>query len=497
MGMGKIRSNSIEHATPQLRWVSEGQLEEIHFATLEVLERTGVKVDHPEALQLLKDAGCIVNENRVRIPSWLVEECVRLAPSKIVVANRKGQRVMPLEKNRTYFGTGSDLPFTIDLETGKRRRSTKQDVELACRVMDYLPNYDFVMSYAIASDQSAKVSDLHQLEAMVSNTIKPMIVTAHDEINMRAQLEMAALVVGGKEELRKNPFLILYSEPISPLVHTNDGIGKMFACFEYGVPVVYTPGILSGATTPVTKAGTIVLMNAEALAGVVMAQLKRKGAPIIIGGGATPMDMRTTATLYGSPETMMNYAIMTQLSQFYGIPNFTEAGCVNAPVPDAQAGMEAGNGILMAQLMGANLVHDVGYLEGGKTGSLTFLAMCNDFMDNARYMGRGTRIDEETLSVDVIDEVGPGGNYLAHDHTFKHFREEVWTPKQFNRSFWEIWEEQGSKSAEDLAEELAKTIVATHTPELLDETIRTGLNEIIAQTEQEKKSTRRVKGPKK
>lgn len=484
--MRKIRSNSIEQATPLLRWVSEGQIEEIHFATLEVLERTGVIVDHPEALQLLKDAGCIVNENRVRIPSWLVEECLRLAPRKIVVANRKGERVMPLEKNRTYFGTGSDLPYTIDLETGKRRRSTKKDVELACRVMDYLPNYDFVMSYAIASDTSSKVSDLHQLEAMVTNTIKPMIVTAHDEINMRAQLEMAALVAGGREELRKNPFMVLYSEPISPLVHTNDGVGKMFACFEYGVPVVYTPGVLSGATTPVTKAGTIVLMNAEALAGVVMAQLKQKGAPIIIGGGATPMDMKTTATLYGSPETMMNYAIMTQLSQFYGIPNFTEAGCVNTPVPDAQAGMEAGNGILMAQLMGANLVHDVGYLEGGKTGSLTFLAMCNDFIDNARYMGRGTRIDEETMAVDVIDEVGPGGNYVTHEHTFKNFREEIWTSKRFNSSFWEVWEEQGSKSMEDKAEELAKEIVAKHTPELVSDAIRQGLNGIIAETEKSK-----------
>lgn len=491
MSMKKIRSNSIEQPTPFLRWASEGQIEEIHFATLEVLERTGVKVDHPGALQLMKDAGCIVNDNRVRIPGWLVEECLRLAPRKIVVANRKGERVMPLEKNRTYFGTGSDLPFTIDLETGERRRSAKKDVELACRVMDFLPNYDFVMSYAIASDTSPRVSDLHQLEAMVANTVKPMIVTAHDEINMRAQLEMAALVAGGKEELRKNPFLILYSEPISPLVHTNDGVGKMFACFEYGVPVVYTPGILSGATTPVTKAGTIVLMNAEALAGVVMAQLKQKGAPIIIGGGATPMDMKTTATLYGSPETMMNYAIMTQLSQYYGIPNFTEAGCVNSPIPDAQAGMEAGNGILMAQLMGANLVHDVGYLEGGKTGSLTFLTMCNDFMDNARYMGRGTRIDAETMAVDVIDEVGPGGNYVSHTHTFEHFRNEIWTSKQFTTSFWEVWEEQGSKSLATRAGELAKEIIAKHTCELLDDSVRQGLKEIIEETDKQKATNRR------
>ncbi|MDQ7096336.1 trimethylamine methyltransferase family protein [Desulfosporosinus sp. PR] len=489
--MRRIRSNSTEQGTPLLRWVTENQLEEIHFATLEVLERTGIVVDHPEALRLLTEAGCLVNGHRVRIPGWLVEECLRLAPRKIAVANRQGRRVMPLEKNRTYFGTGSDLPFTIDLETGKRRRSTKRDVELACRVMDYLPNYDFVMSYAIASDQSDKVSDLHQMEAMVANTAKPLLVTAHDEVNMRAQLEMAALVAGGRENLRQNPFMMLYSEPISPLVHTNDGIGKMFACFEYGVPVVYTPGILAGATTPVTKAGAIVLMNAEALAGVVMAQLKQKGAPIIIGGGATPMDMKSTVTLYGSPETLMNYAIMTQLSQYYGIPNFTEAGCVNAPVPDAQAGMEAGNGILMAQLMGANLVHDVGYLEGGKTGSLTFLTMCDDFISNARYMGGGTTLNAETLAVDVIDEIGPGGNYVAHPHTYEHFREEIWVPKQFNRLFWEVWEEGGAKTVEDRSRELAREILKNHMPEPLEEAVRTGLAEIIAETGERKKVSRR------
>ncbi|MDP4161295.1 MAG: trimethylamine methyltransferase family protein, partial [Bacillota bacterium] len=131
--------------------------------------------------------------------------------------------------------------------------------------------------------------------------------------------------------------------------------------------------------------------------------------------------------------------------------------------------------------------HDVGYLEGGKTGSLTFLTMCNDFMDAARYIGRGTRIDEETMAVDVIDDVGPGGNYVAHPHTFEHFRQEIWTPKQFNRSNWDPWEEQGSKTVEDNAKALAKEIVASHTPELLDDRIRTGMSEIIAETEKKKK----------
>lgn len=470
---------------PRLKWVSEAMLEEIHLATLEILERTGVQVDHPEALKLLKDAGCIVKDNRVRIPGWLVEEAIRLAPRKVTLANRLGQRVMHLEKNHTYFGTGSDLPFTIDLNSGLRRRSGKQDVENACKVMDYLPNFDFVMSYAIATDKSARASDLHQFEAMTKNTVKPIVFTAHNERNTRALIEMAASVVGGYDELRKNPFIALYSEPISPLIHTNDGIAKMFACIEYGVPVTYVSGVVAGGTTPVTKAGCIAQMNAEALSGLVMAQLKQKGASIIIGGNGTPMDMKNQTTLYGSPEHSMNYAILTQMSQYYQIPIFTEAGCSNSTMPDAQAGFEVGINLLMAKLTGANLVHDVGYLEGGLTGSLAFLTMCNDYMDMVRYMGKGTKVTEETLAVDAIDEVGPGGNFLGSTHTFDHFREEIWSPALFTRLFWQIWEEKGSKSSEDRGKELALDILAKHRAEPVKEEALTEMTQIMARIEKE------------
>lgn len=465
--MEKFPANYDEQVTPRLKWVTPAQLEQIHYASLEVLERTGIEVQNPEALGLLKSAGCKVRDTRAWIPGWLVEECLRLAPKRVAVANRLGERVMPLEKNRVYYGTGSDLPFTIDIDTGERRSSTKKDVAEAARVMDCLPNYDFIMSYAIASETNPRVSDLHQFEAMTVNSGKPVIFTAHNAANTEALIQMAAACMGGEENLRRNPYIILYSEPISPLVHTMDGVGKMFKCFDYDIPVVYTPGVLAGATTPVTKAGCITLMNAEALAGVVMAQLYKKGSPIIIGGGATPMDMKTTATLYGAPETSMNYAVMTELAQFYGLPNFTEAGCVNSPVPDVQAGVEAAMSILMTQLEGCNLVHDVGYLEGGKTGYLPFLVICDDIMDMARYTGRGTKTSPEHLAVDCIDQVGPGGNYMAHDHTFKYFREEIWNPRYFIRYRWEQWEAKGKKQPTDIALEKARDILEKHHPAAL------------------------------
>lgn len=200
----------------------------------------------------------------------------------------------------------------------------------------------------------------------------------------------------------------------------------MFKCIKHDIPVIYMPGMVGGATTPVSKAGMMVLINSECLAGIVMSQLKKKGAKIIMGGGATPMDMRTTAILYGSPEASMNYAIITQMAQLYGLCNFAEAGCVNSPQPDLQAGIEAAVSILMTKLEGCSIVHDVGYLEGGKTGYLPFLALCNEMISMSRYIGGGTKINKDLLSADVIDQVGPGGNYLMHPNTCKLFKEEIW-----------------------------------------------------------------------
>jgi trimethylamine---corrinoid protein Co-methyltransferase len=453
------RSNYNQQLSPQLNWFSTSQLEEIHSATIDVLERAGVRVDHDESLKLLKEAGCLVKDRVVKIPGWMIDEAIRVAPSKINIYNREGQTAMSLESNRTYYGTGSDLPFHLDLESGVRRNSVKQDVVNAARVIDHLPNLDFAMSYGIPRDVQADRGDLHQFAALALNCAKPIIFTAFNEDNLKIIIDMAAAAAGSHEDLREKPFLILYDEPISPLIHTREGMAKMFTCIEYGVPVIYTPGVVAGGTCPVTKAGTIVQMNAESLSGLLIAQLKKKGAQVIIGGGATPMEMNSTATLYGSPDAAMNYCAMSELARFYKLPNFTEAGCSNAPVPDAQAGMEASMGLLLNQLCGANLVHDVGYLDGGKTGSLPFLAMCDDFISAARYIGAGTAINPETIGVDNIVGVGPSGHYLGEEHTMKHFRNEIWMPTIFNRMMYETWEQLGSKDCFDLAREKVQAIL--------------------------------------
>ena len=410
-------------------------------------------------MRLLKDAGCLVKDSIARIPGWLIKEAIRTAPSKINIYNREGLPAMSLESNRTYYGTGSDLPFHLDLKTGKRRRTVRQDIVNAAIIMENLPNYDFVMSHGIPGDVEAAKGSLYQFASMILNTAKPIIFTALNEEETRAIIEMAAVAIGSADELRAKPFIIIYDEPISPLVHTADGMAKMFACIEHGIPVIYTPGVVAGGTCPVSKAGTIVQMNAESLSGLLIAQLKKQGAAIIIGGGATPLDMQSTATLYGSPDAAMNYCAMTELARFYGLPNFTEAGCCNAPLPDVQAGMEASIGLLLNQLCGANLVHDVGYLDGGKTGSLSFLVLCDDLISAVRYIGKGTEISVDKMGVEAITKVGPAGHYLGEDHTMKYFRSEIWMPTVFNRMMYETWQQLGSKDCLELSREKAIAIL--------------------------------------
>ena len=457
--ISKYRSNYNQQLSPQLKWFSTDQLEEIHSATVDVLEQAGVRVDHDEALNLLKDAGCIVKDRVAKIPGWLIDEAIRMAPSKINIYDREGNPAMNLEPNYTYYGAGSDLPFHLDFETGKRRNSVKQDVINAARLIDKLQNFDFSMSYGIPTDVPAAKGDLHQFAVQVQHCSKPIIFTSFNRENLKTIIDMAAAIAGSHEDLRDRPFLILYDEPISPLIHTGEGMDKMLTCVEYGIPVIYTPGVVAGGTCPVTKAGTIVQMNAESISGLVIAQLKKKGSPVIIGGGATPMEMKTTATLYGSPDAAMNYCAMTELAKFYGLPNFTEAGCSNAPVPDAQAGMEASTGLLLNQLAGANLVHDIGYLDGGKTGSLPFLVMNDDFISAAKYIGAGTAVNKDTIGSETIVKVGPSGHYLGEDHTMKHFRNEIWSPTVFNRTMYQTWEQEGSKDVVELARDKARHIL--------------------------------------
>jgi len=466
--------------TMRFRVLSDRQIERIHLATLEVLARTGVRVLHDEGLKLLREAGCFVKDgDLVKIPPHLVEDAISSAPPRVVIANREGERVMPLEGDRTYFGTGSDCVHTLETLTGKRRLTVRKDVANAAKVCDALPHLSFVMSLGLVSDRHEKVSDIHQFQAMLESTVKPILFTAHSRDNLKIIRDIGWEVAGGREAFEANPFIIHYSEVISPLIHTHEGVDKVLFCAESLIPLVYVSGLMAGGTAPVTTAGALVLANAEALSGLVIHQLKRRGAPMISGGMSTIMDMRTSKYCHGAPELHLSHAALADLYHHYRIPIWGSAGCSDSELPDEQAAMESTLSCLMSAQSGANLVHDVGYLDNGLTGCLEVVVMVDEIAGMVDRVMRGVEITEDSLAVDVIDRVGPGGEFLSDEHTYRLVRREHWYPTLLNRSTYDDWSRLGGKDLRTRLNERAKEILETHEPRPLDSKTEASVRKIV------------------
>ena len=472
-----LQSNYTSFDTPRFRKLSDDQLERLHHASLEILDRTGVVLFEPEALDLLKKKGVLVGDDqRVRIPAGLVEWALSVAPKRAVLCNRNGERVMPLERNNVFYGPGSDCPNVIDVHTGERRPGTLQDIADAARVCDALPNIDFLMSFCVASDLPPAASDRGQMRAMLMNSAKPILFVTTEFDGCVDVIRMAEAVTGGAEALRRNPICACYINVTHPLRQNQEALQKLLFLSGKGLPTTYTPVVLRGATGPVTAAGAIALANAGELAGLVLAQLKREGAPVILTGGVADMfDMRTTVDVYSDPT---NRVMLVEMAHRYGLPIFGLTGCSNSKVPDEQAAAEAAFSILLETLAGAQMAHDVGYLEGGMTNSIEQIVICDELIAYTKQFMRPLEINEETLALNLIDEIGPDGNYLTCDHTLKHYRED-WYPKLFDRRNFEDWQRAGSKTLRQRAREKALKILDAHRPEPLPADVQAQIDAIV------------------
>lgn len=474
----------VDQARPKLRMLTEMQIKKIHSASLRILEETGVVFHEPEAVELLHGAGAKVEgKNRVRIPPYLVEEAIRSAPKRVTIWSRDGKRAMDLEGQNAYFGTGSDTPNTVDPYTGEKRKPVKRDIEKISLLCDYLANIDFVMCMGIASDVPTQTTDRHHFEAMVTNTAKPLIFTAWSLEGLKDIYEICLAVAGSEDAFRQKPFVMNYSEVTSPLQHTKEAAQKMLFCAEKDIPIVYNTGGYMGSIIPVTVIGTLALTNAENLSGLVVHQLKRKGARIIGGGAKSPMDMRFGLGAYGGPEAYLLEAVQAELWGYYGIPIFGKGGCSDSKVFDQQVAIEATQGLLLAGLSGVNLIHDVGYMESGLTSSCDSIVMCNEIIGMVKRVIRSVEVTDETLAVDVVAEVGPGGHFLSHEHTLKHFKKEIWLPELLNRKNYEGWINDGGKTLKEVVNEKTRWILENHRPKELPESVRNKIRTIVGKAD--------------
>ncbi len=460
--------------------LAANQIERLHAASLEILARTGVRFHCPEALDLFRRGGATVEGDLVRIPERLVAWALNVAPRNITLYNRNGVPALEVGGYRSYYGPGSDCASIYDLDTGAHRRATLADVATGVRLVDALPNLDFAMSMFQPCDAPERSYEIHQMAIMLQETRKPIVFVGLAAESTIYALELAAAVTGGMAALARRPFVINYINPAAALRHNQEAVERLLYAATRNIPSIYLPGVAAGMSAPMTRAGAMALGNAGQLAGLVLAQLKREGSPFIrSGAGGGTVDMRTMVSSYAAPDGgPFGWAV----AHHYDLPTFGMGGCSDAKIFDAQAAAEAALSLFTNTLGGANLIHDIGYLDCAMTGSLELVAFCDEVIGWIKRYFAGLEISDETLALDVIHQVGPNGNFLDTPHTAQHCRQQ-WRPPLADRQDFRSWAQAGSKTLQERATRRVVAILENHQRDPLPSDVVAALGAIVARAD--------------
>jgi trimethylamine--corrinoid protein Co-methyltransferase len=469
-------------ATIKVQILSDHDIQAIHNATVVILRDTGIMVHHDNVLTLLEQAGAKVDRNSkiARLPEKLVMDCVARAGKRYVLSGRD-------KKYSARFGYGDFVLMSspgqfgwIDSQTGCLRPASMQDLYDAVCLGDALENINIVGSMAQPQELSQNYRDVVLTGELVKRTTKPSRCWVRNGQSARYILDIYRAVAGGDAQLRANPMVEAFLEPISPLQLPKDGLDIVKEFAQAGQPVSIGPMAMTSGTAPATLAGTLAQENAEILAGVVITQLLAPGTAMTYGGIPHIMDPRTSICSFGSPEQGLMAVAMVQMARFYGFPVYINVGLTDAKLPDAQAGIEKAATMLLGALAGADTFGHCGICGTDHAGSLLWLAIDNELANYVKRIVRGFDVNSENLAIDVVNTVGPGGNFLAEQHTVEHFRRELWLPSSvWTRQTYNIWESQGHSSMADRAREQVNQILGTHKPEPIDEGLAREIERIV------------------
>jgi trimethylamine--corrinoid protein Co-methyltransferase len=457
-------------------------IDSIHQASIAILEKTGIVVKHKVGLQLLEAAGARVNwdSQQVYLTEHLVERCLRTVPRSLLLGSRTPSKDLTVAHGHlpvTRNGGGSDL--TLDLDTDQMRPLTAIDLKEYIRLIDGLEHIDFVAP-VYARDFSEHNRDVLVLQTMFENTDKHVHMRAYSKKSLEIILEMATVVAGDRETLMQRPVLSLLEAPVSPLTFLDITVDALFLCGQYGIPLELCCMPIAGGTGPVTLAGNVALANAECLACTVISQLANPGAPLEFAPRCMILDMKTTVGLTGSIEGAMMAMVGAQLARdLYNVPVSLHGPWTDSILPDEQSNLERTNFAFLAGLAGTNVFSGAGMIEQGKTFSHLQLAMDDEIHGMIKLVLSGMNTDAEHTAFESVDRVGPGGNYLIDELTFKYFKTERYFPHIFLRETRSKWEAKGSKSFRERARERVKHILETHEPEPLDKTVSRELAALV------------------
>ncbi len=452
------------------------ECEKIHAASLEILNRIGVDVHDEKAREILTHAGAKADGLRVRIPEFMVSSALATVPKSITLYNRNGKVAMRAGKFNSYYGGGSDCLNILDHRTGQRRKPLLKDVIEAATLMDALPEMDFVMSAFLPEDVDQRIYDRYQMEAMLNTTTKPIVFVAPDFEGCAAAVEMCEIIAGGTDAFQKKPFATCYINVTAGLVANAEALQKCIFLAEKGLPQLYIPLNAGGVNSPATTAGCMASMNAGTLLGIVLSQLVHPGTPVAVPGwNGGPYNLQT---MVGNYVLADEQGVPTSMGKYYDLPVFGLGGSTDSKVLDQQSGFEITLSLMTSLLHGANIVHDVGFMDAGLQGSLQLIAICNEILGFLRATTAGVVVDDETLALDVIEELGPTGSYLGHDHTVRHFKEPFYS-KLIDKNPYSVWQKRGSQSMEQRASKMVDDILAKHQPEPLPAEIQQAIHEIV------------------
>ena len=477
---------SIHNPRLSLNILTPADVEKIHAATLEIIEKTGIRFPSHRALDILESHGAVVDRQTqiARIPGPVVEKYLAFAPPDYTLAGLDSSLDLRLDGHHSYLGTDGCGVEVIDPFSSERRMTTKQDVMDTARVADSLNAIAFHWVPVSAQDCPAYSRSLHELEATWQVSRKHVqtesIVNARE---MRRAVEMASLLAGGRVGLRQRPVLSIMQCTASPLGQDGGSLDAALVAAEAGLPVGFMTMASCATTGPVTLAGTLAVGNAEVISALALIQMAAPGCPVFYAAAQTASDLRTGAYTGGGPEDFLFGAATNVLADFYNVPLSMGAFATGAKEPDWQAAVDNSLSAFMAVSTLSDMLLGAGLLHGSRILSYEQLLMDCEIWGILQATFQGIEITPDTLALDVIHAVGPGGNYLGQRHTRQHMRKR-WMPTLMDHRPYNTWEEKRD-GARQWAGEKARQILREYHPDPLDQSLQSGLQEIIRTAEAE------------
>jgi len=447
----------------QVKVLSDDELNQIHLATLEVLETVGIKTPHRKALDYFSEAGCQVDylTGIAKVPGYVLMDALARAPKRITLYGKTPEFDVVLDGTpNVYTLGGAGATMVIDLD-GNRRPSTLDDLIKLTRLQEDFENLNLAHFLVLPQDIPQQGSDRVVFSTMLQNTRRHHHTIAAGAQGVRDHVEMAAVLAGSKEAVSARPF---YMENIcvhSPLYIKEDTVDEIFEAAKYRIPMLMEADSIAGGTSPFTIAGAAVEVNATVLAGIMLAQLATPGSPCIYSSSSGILDMRVANYSAAAPESTLLHMVGAQMAHFYGLP-YQGANTCDSKVSDAQMGYERALHFLSLAYAGCNIIHvATGNLEQMRLASYEQCLLDNEILGATFRILKGLTVDRDTLAVDVFKDIGPGpgGQFIDHDHTLRHLRRERWEPRLTSREPWETWQAHGGLDMRQRANVEARRIL--------------------------------------